>query len=74
VLGFTLARWKRGDDIAGIAVPIAARVAAKAGGGEILVSRTVTGLVARSGIVFEDRGEYELKGVRDPRRLIAVHG
>ncbi len=64
----------RGDDIAGIAVHIAARVAGTAGTGEILVSRTVTDLVAGSGIDFEDRGEHELKGVRDPWRLFAVVG
>ena len=64
----------RGGDIAGIAVHIAARVAAKARAGEILVSRTVTDLVAGSGIDFEDRGEHELKGVRDPWRLFAVRG
>lgn len=62
----------RGDDIAGIAVHIAARVAATAGAGEILVSRTVTDLVAGSGLEFEDRGEYELKGVPDRWRLFAV--
>ena len=62
----------RGADIAGIAVHIAARVAATAGAGEILVSRTVTDLVAGSGIDFEDRGERTLKGVRDPWRLFAV--
>ncbi len=42
----------RGDDIAGIAVHIAARVAAAADAGEILVSRTVTDLVAGSGVVL----------------------
>jgi len=64
----------RGDDIAGIAVHIAARVSAAAGAGEILVSRTVTDLVTGSGIDFEDRGERERKGVRDPSRLFAVKG
>ena len=62
----------RGDDIAGIAVHIAARVAATAEAGEILVSRTVTDLVAGSGLEFEDRGEHELKGVPDRWRLFAV--
>ena len=45
-----------GVDIAGIAVHIAARVSALAGGGEILTSNTVKGLVAGPGIVFEPRG------------------
>ena len=42
----------RGDDIAGIAVHIGARVMSAAGPGEILVSRTVTDLVAGSGLEF----------------------
>jgi class 3 adenylate cyclase len=62
----------RGDDIGGIAVHIGARVAAVAGPGEILVSRTVTDLVAGSGITFEDRGEHNLKGVPVPWRLFAI--
>jgi class 3 adenylate cyclase len=39
---------------------------------EVLVSRTVTDLVAGSGIAFEDRGEHELKGVPGPWRLFSV--
>jgi class 3 adenylate cyclase len=53
----------RGDDIGGIAVHIGQRVSALAGPGEVLVSRTVTDLVAGSGLEFEERGEHELKGV-----------
>jgi class 3 adenylate cyclase len=53
----------RGDDIGGIAVHIGQRVSALAGPGEVLVSRTVTDLVAGSGLEFADRGEHELKGV-----------
>ena len=62
----------RGDDIAGIGVIIAARVSSLAAGGEVLASRTVADLVAGSGIAFEDRGEYELKGVPGTWRLLAV--
>ena len=47
----------------GIAVHIAARVAAQAGAGEVLVSRTVKDLVAGSGFSFVERGSHELKGV-----------
>jgi class 3 adenylate cyclase/pimeloyl-ACP methyl ester carboxylesterase len=54
----------RGDDIGGIAVHIGQRVSALAGAGEVFVSRTVTDLVAGSGLVFEHRGEHELKGVQ----------
>jgi class 3 adenylate cyclase len=52
----------RGQDIGGIAVHIGQRVSALAGPGEVLVSRTVTDLVAGSGLEFEDRGEHDLKG------------
>jgi class 3 adenylate cyclase len=62
----------RGDDIAGLAVTIAKRVCDLAGPAEVLVSRTVTDLVAGSGIGFEDRGEHELKGVPGLWRLSAV--
>ncbi len=47
----------------GIAVTIGARIAARAGASEILVSQTVKDLVAGSGLVFGDAGEHELKGV-----------
>jgi pimeloyl-ACP methyl ester carboxylesterase len=53
----------QGDDIAGIAVHIGARVAALAGAGDVLVTSTVRDLVAGSGIEFTDRGSHELKGV-----------
>jgi class 3 adenylate cyclase len=62
----------RGSDVAGLAVHIGARVAASAEAGEIRVSRTVTDLVAGSGLAFEDRGEHELKGVPGTWQLFAV--
>jgi class 3 adenylate cyclase len=58
--------------VAGIAVAIGARVSARAGAGEVLVSQTVKDLVAGSGIRFEDRGQAELKGVPGQWRLYAV--
>ncbi len=61
-----------GDDVAGIAVHIAARVGALAGAGEVLVSGTVKDLVAGSGIGFVDRGEQVLKGIPDRWRIHAV--
>jgi class 3 adenylate cyclase/alpha-beta hydrolase superfamily lysophospholipase len=60
-----------GEKPSGIAVPIGARVAAKAQAGEVLVSSTVKDLVAGSEIRFEDRGVHELKGVGE-WRLYAV--
>jgi class 3 adenylate cyclase len=61
-----------GADIGGIAVHIGARVGALAGPSEVLVSSTVKDLVPGSGLVFEDRGEHELKGVPGSWRLYAV--
>jgi len=61
-----------GDDIAGIGVHIAARVMDAATPGEVLVSRTVTDLVAGSGLVFVDRGVHTLKGVPGEWQLFAV--
>ncbi|HEX3054859.1 MAG TPA: adenylate/guanylate cyclase domain-containing protein [Gaiellaceae bacterium] len=58
--------------LSGIAVHIAARVAATARAREVLVSQTVKDLVAGSGITFEDRGVHELKGVPEAWRLFAV--
>jgi class 3 adenylate cyclase len=53
-----------GDDIGGIAVHTAARVAAKAQASEVWVSRTVKDLVAGSGLEFTERGAFELKEFR----------
>jgi class 3 adenylate cyclase len=64
----------RADTVAGIAVHIGARVAALADPGEVLVTRTVRDVVAGSGIVFEERGEHELKGVPDRWALYAAVG
>ncbi|HWC32085.1 MAG TPA: adenylate/guanylate cyclase domain-containing protein [Actinomycetota bacterium] len=63
-----------GNDVQGIAVHIGARVSAKAGAGEVLVSSTVKDLVVGSGIDFEDRGTHTLKGVPGEWRLFAVAG
>jgi class 3 adenylate cyclase len=62
----------RSDDLGGIAVHIAARVAALAQEGEVLVSRTVRDLVVGSGLDFEDRGAHELKGVPEDWQIYAA--
>jgi class 3 adenylate cyclase len=64
----------RDDDISGIAVHTAARVAAAAAAGEVLVSRIVVDLVAGSGLSFATRGEHSLKGVTGEWGLFAVEG
>ena len=63
-----------GDDVAGLGVAIGARVGAKAGASEVLVSQTVKDVVAGSGLTFEDAGEHELKGIPDRWRLYRVLG
>ena len=60
------------DDVAGLAVHLAARIMARAEGGEILVSRTVRDLVIGSELRFSDRGEHQLKGIPDRWALYAV--
>jgi class 3 adenylate cyclase len=62
----------RGERIGGLSVHIGARVAATAGGGDIVVSNTVKDLLAGSEFSFVDRGEHELKGVPGIWRLYAA--
>ena len=61
-----------GDHVRGLAVHISARVGALARAGEVLVSSTVKDLTVGSGLVFEDAGEHELKGVPDRWHLYRV--
>jgi len=62
----------RGDDIGGIAVHIASRVAGLAAPGEVLVSRTVKDLSVGSAVTFHDRGTHHLKGVPDDWQIFAT--
>jgi class 3 adenylate cyclase len=62
----------QGDDVGGIAVHIAQRVMAEAQPGEVVVSSTVKDLVAGSGILFDDRGVRDLRGVPDAWRLFSA--
>jgi class 3 adenylate cyclase len=63
-----------GDDVAGMAVNIGARVASLAAPGEVLVSSTVKDLVFGSAIEFDERGTHSLKGVPGEWRLFAAVG
>jgi class 3 adenylate cyclase len=58
--------------VAGLAVHIGARIGGLAGPSEVLASQTVKDLVTGSGLVFEDAGEHELKGVPDRWRVYRV--
>lgn len=62
----------RDDEIAGVAVHLCARVSGQAGGGEVLVSRTVRDLVAGSDHKFAARGDFALKGFDEKWALYAL--
>ncbi|MFT7649301.1 MAG: class 3 adenylate cyclase/pimeloyl-ACP methyl ester carboxylesterase [Candidatus Poriferisodalaceae bacterium] len=64
----------RGDDIAGIAVHLAARIMSAAAPDEILVSRTLTDVVAGSPHHFDERGAHDLKGISGTWELYALTG
>jgi class 3 adenylate cyclase len=61
-----------GDDVAGMAVNIGARIGALAGPGEVYVSSTVKELVVGSGLEFAGRGLHTLKGAPGEWRVFAV--
>jgi class 3 adenylate cyclase len=61
-----------GDDVGGLAVHIAARVAALAEAHEVLLSSTVADLTVGSGLEFTDRGSRPLRGVPGAWRLFAL--
>jgi DNA-binding SARP family transcriptional activator/class 3 adenylate cyclase len=65
---------QRGTNLVGLGVHIAARIAALARPSQVLVSRTVTDLVAGSGLEFSDRGGYELQGVPGTWRVFEAQG
>lgn len=60
-------------DLFGATVILASRIAAKAGGGEILVSDNVRSLCAGKGIRFSDRGEFVAKGFEEAVRVYEVN-
>jgi class 3 adenylate cyclase len=62
----------RHEDIGGLGVHIAARIAGLAEPDEVLASRTVKDLTAGSRIAFADRGTHALKGVPEDWPLFAA--
>ena len=60
------------EDVAGLAVHLAARIMGLAEAGEILVSRTVRDLVVGSELRFTARGDHQLKGIPERWELYAV--
>jgi class 3 adenylate cyclase len=62
-----------GDQIRGLAVHTAARILAKAGAGEVLVSGTTRDLAeGATGLTFDSRGSYPLKGLEREHELFAA--
>ncbi len=61
------------DDVAGLAVHLAARIMGLAQDGEVLVSRTVRDLVIGSELRFSEHGEHELKGIPDSWPVYALN-
>lgn len=61
-----------GGSLTGMAVHLAARVMDEADGGEVLVTASTRDLTLDAGLVYEDRGPFELKGVPRPRTLFAL--
>ena len=62
------------NDVRGIAVHIASRVAQLGGANDVLISRTVKDLVAGSGIKFEDFGAHTLKGLPEQWQVFRAVG
>ncbi|HEX8689887.1 MAG TPA: adenylate/guanylate cyclase domain-containing protein [Solirubrobacterales bacterium] len=60
------------DDVGGIAVHVAARIAALADGGTVLASRTVRDLAVGSAVEFDPFGSHSLKGVPDEWEIYRV--
>lgn len=61
-----------GEDVGGIAVHVAARISALAGPSTVLASRTVRDLASGSGVVFDEFGCHQLKGVEDEWDVYSV--
>jgi class 3 adenylate cyclase len=63
---------EEGGDLFGTSVIMAARVAAQAGPGDILLPEPVRHLLAGKGFAFIDCGTTALKGFDEPVRLFRV--
>lgn len=63
---------REGEHLRGVAVHIAARIAALAQPGEVLLSASTASILEGSGLAFSDAGEHELKGLAEGRRLFRL--
>lgn len=62
----------RGDDVAGVAVHLAARVMSQAGPGEILTSAVIPMLVEGNNMTFDERGSVALRGLTGDRAIYSL--
>jgi pimeloyl-ACP methyl ester carboxylesterase/DNA-binding CsgD family transcriptional regulator len=62
----------REDSVAGLALHVAERIAARADAGDILVSGVVADLIAGSGLHCIERGSESVEGMANPLRLLSV--
>jgi class 3 adenylate cyclase len=63
-----------GGDARGIAVHAAARILSLAGADEVLVSSTTSELLEGSGLILEDAGTHDLKGISGARHVLRLVG
>ncbi|MBX3431229.1 MAG: hypothetical protein KF779_16705 [Hyphomonadaceae bacterium] len=63
---------RRGGDVFGSTVNIAARLTALAGPGELLTTEQIAEVAMRRGVAVEDRGEHQIRSVSIPLKLFAV--
>ncbi len=63
---------RRGADVFGATVNVAARLTALAGPGELLTSEPMAEAARKSGVAVEDRGERQLRSVATPLRIYSI--
>src|SRR6266536_3222887 len=64
----------QGGDYFGRTVNLAARIAARAGAGQVLVSDSVVESVSPTGVSFVERGRLRFKGIARPVRVLEARG
>jgi adenylate cyclase len=64
----------QGGDYFGRTVNLAARIAARAGPGQVLVSGSVAESASPPGVTFVELGRLRLKGIADPVRVLEARG
>jgi adenylate cyclase len=64
----------QGGDYFGRTVNLAARIAARAGAGQVLVSDSVAESATPEGVSFVELGEVRLKGIAQPVRVLEARG